>query len=148
MKNIKRQYIYSLLLFSFFGFLLGSVTVWTYYTLSKGVWVVYKDVEMDPVKLLNAVIKVESKGNPKATSNKGAIGLMQVRYVVWEKELKKEGIIKSRSCLFKPKENVDAGRYILAKYIGHHGNLKKALNAYSGGAKDYYKKVLEAYMEE
>jgi hypothetical protein len=97
-------------------------------------------------RLIRAIIQVESSGNPNAESKKGAIGLMQIRWSVWKEELKRRGIAKKRSDLFNPQINKAAGRYILAHYMDRHdGNLEKALHGYSGGAKRYYQKVMEAY---
>lgn len=102
--------------------------------------VIHKD------RLIKAIIQVESSGNPKAESKKGAIGLMQIRWSVWKEELKRRGIAKKRSDLFNPKVNVKAGRYILAHYMDRHdGNLEKALHGYSGGARRYYQKVMREY---
>ena len=96
--------------------------------------------------LVTAIIQVESSGNPKAISNKGAYGLMQIRWSVWKDELKEQGIAKERKDLFNPRINIEAGRYILAHYMDKHdNNLKEALNSYSGGAKRYYEKVMEAH---
>ena len=51
-------------------------------------------VHVNPInnQLIQAVIQVESRGNPKAISKKGSLGLMQIRFSVWGKELKKVGI--------------------------------------------------------
>ncbi len=98
-------------------------------------------------ELIRAIIHVESRGNPKAISRKGAYGLMQVRWSVWGKELKREGIAQTKNDLFHPEKNIRAGKYILAKYIRKHGNVEKALKAYSGGAKRYAQKV-KKYMKE
>jgi len=98
-------------------------------------------------KLIKAIIKVESSGNPKAISNKGAWGLMQVRHKVWAKELKEQGIIKNKYDLFHPEKNVQAGHYILNKYLQQTNCLRKTLYKYSGGSKTYYKKVMEAMDE-
>lgn len=96
--------------------------------------------------LVNAIIQVESSGNPKAISNKGAYGLMQIRWSIWKDELKKAGIVKEKRDLFNPRINIEAGKYILAHYMDKHdNNLKAALNSYSGGAKRYYEKVMEAH---
>lgn len=96
--------------------------------------------------LVTAIIQVESSGNPKAISNKGAYGLMQIRWSVWKDELKKAGIVKEKRDLFNPRINIEAGKYILAYYMDKHdNNLKAALNSYSGGAKRYYEKVMEAH---
>lgn len=96
--------------------------------------------------LVTAIIQVESSGNPKAISNKGAYGLMQIRWSIWKDELKKAGIVKEKRDLFNPRINIEAGKYILAHYMDKHdNNLKAALNSYSGGAKRYYEKVMEAH---
>ncbi len=96
--------------------------------------------------LVTAIIQVESSGNPKAISNKGAYGLMQIRWSVWKDELRKQGIAKEKRDLLNPRINIEAGKYILAHYMDkHNNNLKAALNSYSGGAKRYYEKVMEAH---
>ena len=95
--------------------------------------------------LVTAIIQVESSGNPKAISNKGAYGLMQIKWSVWKDELKKQGIAKEKRDLLNPRINIEAGKYILAHYMDKHdNNLKAALNSYSGGARNYYNKVMEA----
>ena len=96
--------------------------------------------------LVTAIIQVESSGNPKAISNKGAYGLMQIKWSVWKDELKKQGIAKEKRDLLNPRINIEAGKYILTHYMDkHNNNLKAALNSYSGGAKRYYEKVMEAH---
>lgn len=92
--------------------------------------------------LLHNIARVESNHNPKAVSKKGALGVYQIRYSVWEKELKKNGIIKGRKCLFDPKKNKDAAIFILNTYWYKTKDLNKTLHKYSGGAKNYADKVL------
>lgn len=98
-------------------------------------------------KLIKAVSKIESNHNPKAAS-RGCLGLMQIKYSVWGKELKEQGIIKKRNDLFDPHINVKAGTYILTKYVHQTGSVRKALVRYSGGSSHYAKKVLAVYAEE
>ena len=98
--------------------------------------------------LIRAIIKVESSGNSKAVSKEGAWGLMQVRHAVWEKELKKAGIIRNKQELFNPEKNILAGKYILTKYYGQTGCLKKTLKKYSGNDKNYYEKVMIVYRRQ
>jgi soluble lytic murein transglycosylase-like protein len=95
----------------------------------------------DP-KLIQAIIRVESNHKVKATSKKGAIGLMQIRYCVWHKELKQIGI-HSRKDLFVAHKNIRAGKYILASY--HKGDLRETLRKYSGGQPGYYESVMYHY---
>lgn len=95
------------------------------------------------LSLIERIIIVESNFNPKAISKKGAIGLMQIRYSVWKKELKKQNIIQTRKCLFNPEKNLKAGKYILDKYLRECKNdLFCTLKRYSGNAKNYHKKVI------
>lgn len=93
--------------------------------------------------LLTRIALVESSNNPKAVSKKGAVGLYQIRYAVWGKTLKKEGIIKGRSCLYNPQVNKTAALYILHHYHNQTGDIRKTLAKYSGGAKNYAEKVLD-----
>ena len=99
--------------------------------------------------LIPAIIHVESRGNPKAISKKGAIGLMQVM-PLWVPELKKHGIIKNgKDELLDSETNIRAGRFILVYYLRKHGgDLQRALHSYSGGARNYYRKVMEAHNDE
>lgn len=99
--------------------------------------------------LIPKIIKVESNGNPRAVSKKGAMGLMRVRWSVWKDELRKRGIAKHRDELLDPITNVKAGKFILAHYLKRYrGDVRKALHGYSGGARGYYRKVMEAQNEE
>lgn len=89
------------------------------------------------------MIEVESNFKRKAVSNKNAKGLLQIRPSVWHEELKKQGIIEKHFDYFSIKKNIKAGNYILTKYQKKYkGDNKKALHAYSGGSKNYYKKVM------
>jgi hypothetical protein len=104
----------------------------------------------DPINnfLIKAIIKVESSGNPRAISREGAWGLMQVRHAVWEKELKKAGIIRHKQELFDPEKNIRAGKYILTKYYGQTGCIEKTLRKYSGNEKKYFEKVMTVYRRQ
>jgi len=102
-----------------------------------------KNNDIITAKLINAIIKVESNFNHKAVSNKGAIGLMQIRYSVWKNELKKHNIINTKQDLFNKSKNVNAGVFILRQYLKKNNNdLEKALVKYSSNATNYYNKVM------
>jgi soluble lytic murein transglycosylase-like protein len=77
-------------------------------------------------KLVQAIIQVESEGNPKAVSRKGAMGLMQLMPSVLEAYQVKDP--------FDPLANVEAGvrhlKYLLREFSG---NLSLALAAYNAG---------------
>jgi hypothetical protein len=79
-----------------------------------------------PLKLVQAIIQVESEGNPKAVSRKGAMGLMQLMPSVLEAYQVEDP--------FDPLANIDAGvrhlKYLLQEFSG---NLSLALAAYNAG---------------
>ena len=79
-----------------------------------------------PSKLVQAIIQVESEGNPKAVSRRGAMGLMQLMPSVLKAYQVEDP--------FDPLANVDAGvrhlKYLLQEFSG---NLSLALAAYNAG---------------
>ena len=90
--------------------------------------------DLDPY-LIYSLIKVESKFNPSAKSNKGALGLMQITpstgaYIaelIGDSDFKKE-------MLYNPEVNIKYGCFYLAKlFDDFNGNLDCVLAAYNGG---------------
>ncbi len=86
---------------------------------------VAREHNIDPA-LINAVITVESSFDPRAISNKGAVGLMQLmpetasRYGVTDR--------------YNPEENVRAGAvYLRDLMLRYDGNIPLALAAYNAG---------------
>lgn len=85
-------------------------------------------------RLVHSIIQVESSGRPSAVSSKSAVGLMQVHHPTWKHRW-------SRRQLMDPERNLMAGTTILKQYMRESGSLEEALRKYSGGARDYAKKV-------
>jgi len=82
-------------------------------------------------RLVMGVIQVESAFNPKAVSNRGAYGLMQVNLSVWRDELNIE-----RGRIFDIEYNIDLGLKILKRYsLVAKGNIQRALHLYNNGYK-------------
>jgi len=112
---------------------------------------IYDEVSKYPLKdLLLAIIYNETwpKFNPWSYSRAGAICLMQVNPSVWTERLKRKGIIKKKSELWRIDKCIEAGDYILNFYlIRYNGNVRKALIAYVGGDKKYADNVLKTLGE-
>ena len=86
---------------------------------------------LDPF-LIVGVISTESFWNERLVSSANCIGLMQVNYKVWKKELNKLGIT-SMEDLHNPEKNIQAGCFILGVYMAKFkGDTIKALQGYLG----------------
>ncbi len=89
--------------------------------------------DLDPFLIL-AVIQVESNFSPRAVSNKGAIGLMQVTPSTAEYLAEKLGIsIRGNKSLHDPFINVRLGIYYLSLLQDRFDNIEHALLAYNFG---------------
>ncbi len=91
-------------------------------------------------ELVRAIIQVESRWNPRARSSAGAVGLMQVKPA----SARMVGLDYRAADLLCPEKNIRAGTRILRHYQRlTRGNLERALDLYSGGARNYYERVLK-----
>ncbi len=95
-----------------------------------------------PSIVLLGKICQESSCNRQAVSSVGAVGLTQVRWRFWGDFLKDRGIAYHEKDLFDPETSIHAGAAILSYLIEKHGDLQGALRRYSGGATEYFAKVI------
>jgi soluble lytic murein transglycosylase-like protein len=88
-----------------------------------------------PPELIAALIDVESRWNPQAVSNKGAMGLMQLM----PPTARRFGAYSP----FDVEQNIAAGtRYVTALMWEFHGDLRLVAAAYYAGDRDIAKKQL------
>ena len=90
-------------------------------------------------ELIRAIIQVESRWNPRARSSAGAVGLMQVKPA----SARMVGLDYRAADLVCPEKNIVAGTRILRHYQRTTGSLREALRLYSGGARNYYERVMK-----
>ena len=89
-----------------------------------------RELKLDPMLIL-AVISVESNFDPRAQSNRGAQGLMQVLTRVHADKFSPFGGV---AAAFDPMANIRVGAQILSGYIKRDGSVEGALKAYVGAA--------------
>jgi soluble lytic murein transglycosylase len=88
-----------------------------------------------PPELIAAFIDVESRWNPRAVSNKGAVGLMQLMPATAERFGARDP--------FDPEQNIAAGtRYLTTLMWEFHGDMRLVAAAYYAGDRWVAKKQL------
>ena len=91
------------------------------------------EYDVEPLLVL-ALIKQESRFNPKAVGPAGSLGLMQLRQFVARDVAKRYGLPPvDRAGLFDPGANVQIGTIFLAELIQRFGDAASALAAYNAG---------------
>jgi soluble lytic murein transglycosylase-like protein len=97
---------------------------------------------VDPLLIL-AVMAVESRYNPVAESDVGAMGLMQVLPKFHQDKLNVHG---GADALLDPEVNIEVGTQILREYLKRFGETETALQVYAGAIDEptsqYASKVL------
>jgi soluble lytic murein transglycosylase-like protein len=89
-----------------------------------------------PPELIGALIDVESRWNPRAVSNKGAMGLMQLM----PSTARRYGAFAP----FDVQQNIAAGiRYVAALMWEFHGDLRLVAAAYYAGDRNIARKQLD-----
>jgi hypothetical protein len=101
-----------------------------------------EELGFDPL-LIVAIMAVESSFNPRAVSNMGAQGLMQVIPKYHKDKIGPNG---GRNALFDPQVNVRVGTLVLHEGLQRYGSMQRALQYYNGALKDpnarYTRKVM------
>ena len=101
-----------------------------------------QEVGLDPLLLL-AVAAVESSFNPRAESDMGAKGLMQIIPKYHPEKLRLAG---GDAALFDPEASMRLGALILEEYVRRTGSLRDGLQFYNGAYFDtsaqYTRKVM------
>ncbi len=110
-------------------------------------WMIGVPAQSAPKSLVDAVISVESRGNPKAVGRAGEIGLMQIML----RTARSVGYRGTRQGLFHPATNVRYGSAYLDLALRRaRGNLCHAASLYQAGIASrlrcsaYGRKVLRA----
>ena len=106
-----------------------------------------KKYKQDPY-IIASIIVHESTVNNKAVSKGGDYGLMQVRYKVHEKAIKKEyPKVKKASDMFDAKTNIFFGTRIFSECAAKSKDLRGALLRYTGNNNKAADKVMKTYNE-
>lgn len=139
---IKRAVLSSMALF------LVSLTA----SAEDSIWTSFKKLSFDWNPVMDAIIRVESDGNPRAVSG-NSVGVMQITPVLVKEcndilkkqKSNKRYTLDDRYSVEKSKEMF----LLIQKYFNPENNVEKAIRSWNGGMKysvkatnKYYKKVL------
>ena len=101
-----------------------------------------QEYDIDPF-LIAGVIATESTFKPSVRNYNGTChGSMQVSKRYWDAPLREAGIIKQPADYYNITKGVRAGVYVLNHYLSRSKSVQEALHKYSGGATNYYAKVM------
>ncbi len=85
-------------------------------------------------RLALAVMQAESNFQQDAVSDKGAMGLMQIKPSLARCIAKEAGVrYDGDQCLYEPEKNIKLGVYHLARLVEDFKNIPTALHAYNAG---------------
>jgi hypothetical protein len=101
--------------------------------------------DLSPILVL-AVVEAESEFYPFAISKKDAKGLMQVNPGAHQQLLLQEGIFQEPSDIFDPDRNIEAGCFLLRKFINESPDFNTALDKYLGADSVSYKAEIHGVM--
>ncbi len=101
--------------------------------------------DLSPILVL-AVVEAESQYYPFAISKKNAKGLMQINTEVNQALLLQEGILKEPSDIFDPDRNMEAGCFLLRRFLNESSDLNAALDRYLGADSLQYKAEIHQVM--
>jgi soluble lytic murein transglycosylase len=101
--------------------------------------------DLSPILVL-AVVEAESQFYPFALSKKNAKGLMQINPDANQGLLLQEGIFKEPSDIFDPDRNIEAGCFLLRKFINESPDFNTALDKYLGADSSPYKSEIHQVM--
>ena len=139
---IKRAVLSSMALF------LVSLTA----SAEDSIWTSFKKLSFDWNPVMDAIIQVESEGNPRAVSG-NSVGVMQITPVLVKEcndilkkqKSNKRYTLDDRYSVEKSKEMF----LLIQKYFNPENNVEKAIRSWNGGIKysvkatnKYYQKVL------
>jgi hypothetical protein len=91
-----------------------------------------------PANLLAAIAQIESNCQPLAISNRGAVGLMQIRVSAWSKT-----VDFSKVNLFDPDQNLETSATILKGLIKVRGTIRGAVLGYNCDDATYADSVMK-----
>jgi hypothetical protein len=101
--------------------------------------------DLAPILVL-AVIKTESEFYPFALSKQNAKGLMQINPSANEQLLLQEKIFKEPADIFDPERSIEAGCFLLRRFINESPDFNTALDKYLGADSVAYKAQIHAEM--
>jgi hypothetical protein len=101
--------------------------------------------DLSPILVL-AVVEAESQFYPFAISKKDAKGLMQINPAANQQLLIQEGIFHDASDIFDPDRNIEAGCFLLRKFINESPDFSTALDKYLGADSIPYKTEIHQVM--
>ena len=101
--------------------------------------------DLSPILVL-AIIKTESEFYLFALSKQNAKGLMQINPAANQELLVKEGIFKDPADIFDPERSIEAGCFLLRRFINQSPDFNTALDKYLGADSVSYKAQIHQEM--